>query len=233
MHDIILDDIKNLIKVEDRSIGKIAVLTEPLKNVMKAFEIFDVISKRSIFFNDDSTILGKKMVVIGTGSEAFLFSFAGVEKGFDVMMVNRHNETEDKLKIMSDFGILFSNYLEVMPEGIDLLIDTSGDPQTVFRFIKKVKNNGIVMLFGTNGRAPGYSVDGETINQIVEGNITIAGSVDGAKIHYLQAIKYLSNWKRAHQKAMSSIITYEAKPSETNLFFQKPKGEIKTVIKWL
>ncbi|MCY0852040.1 MAG: glucose/galactose 1-dehydrogenase [Thermoplasma acidophilum] len=232
MRDVIYEDIEYLVKVEDPELGRIAVLTEPLKNVMKAFEVFDVVSKRSIFFGDDSTLIGKRMVIIGSGSEAFLYSFAGVDRGFDVTMVNRHDETENKLKIMDEFGVKFANYLKDMPEKIDLLVDTSGDPTTTFKFLRKVNNNGVVILFGTNGKAPGYPVDGEDIDYIVERNITIAGSVDAAKIHYVQALQSLSNWNRRHPDAMKSIITYEAKPSETNIFFQKPHGEIKTVIKW-
>ncbi|BAB60190.1 glucose 1-dehydrogenase [Thermoplasma volcanium GSS1] len=232
MRDVIYDDIQNLVKVNDPDLGKIAVLTEPLKNVMKAFEVFDVVSKRSIFQNDDSTFIGKKMVVIGSGSEAFLYSFVGKDRGFDVTMVNRHDETENKMKMMDDFGVGFSNYLKDMPDKIDLLVDTSGDPSTIFKFVKKVNNNGVVILFGTNGKAPGYPVNGEDIDYIVERNITIAGSVDAAKIHYVQALDSLSNWYHRHPQTIKDIITYEAKPEETNIFFQKPKGEIKTVIKW-
>ncbi|MGC8609612.1 MAG: alcohol dehydrogenase catalytic domain-containing protein, partial [Thermoplasmata archaeon] len=158
MRDIIYDKLENVVKVEDASIGEIAVLTEPLKNVVKAFEVFDVVSKRSIFANEDSTLIGKKLVVIGSGSEAFLFAFVGREYGFNVIVVNRHDETENKLKILGEFGISFSNYINEMPEGIDVLIDTSGDPATLFKFVRKVKNNSVVILFGTNGKAPAAPV---------------------------------------------------------------------------
>ncbi|MGC8608849.1 MAG: glucose dehydrogenase, partial [Thermoplasmata archaeon] len=109
---------------------------------------------------------------------------------------------------------------------------TSGDPATLFKFVRKVKNNGVVILFGTNGKAPAAPVNGEDIDYIVERNITIVGSVDAAKIHYIRALDYLSEWYHRHGDAMKEMITHEARPDETGIFFQKQAGEIKTVIKW-
>ncbi len=232
MRDVIYDKIENVVKVEDKAIGKIAVLTEPLKNVVKAFEVFDVVSKRSIFHNDDSTLIGKKLVVIGSGSEAFLFAFVGREYGFDVTVINRHEETENKLKMLGEFGVNFLNYTKEMPGDMDMVVDTSGDPATVLKFLRHMKNNGILILFGTNGKAPAAPVNGEDIDYIVERNITIAGSVDAAKVHYIKALSYLSNWYHRHGDVMQQMITYEARPDETGIFFQKKSDEIKTVIKW-
>ena len=230
------DDPEFLVKVEDKSLIEVGVLTEPLKNVLKAFEVFDTVSKRAVFHGKDSTVLGKNVVVIGTGCEAFLYTMMSREFGFNVIMINRHPLSEKIMKIFDDLGLRFVNYAED-PEkpfsaGIDLLIDTSGDPTTVFNFLRKVNYNGVVILFGTNGRAPPGSFTGADIDYIVERNITIAGTVDAAKKHYIQAIEYLTKWHAMYGEKLENVITEKFPPENTSIFTSRQKDEIKSVIEW-
>ncbi|WP_337860121.1 alcohol dehydrogenase catalytic domain-containing protein [Ferroplasma sp.] len=224
---------QNLLKINDKTNILINVLTEPTKNVMKAFEIFDKVSERSIFTGSDSTYMQKNCVIIGTGSEAFLYAFMAKEYTMNVFMTNRHSMPEDKMKIIDGINASFFNYKnETMPDYIDLLIDTSGDPETIMRFIRKLNYNGVCILFGTNGAAPGTDYTGIDISYIVEHNIVIAGSVDGSKKHYLDAIKYLNKWKYMPGSAVKYLITGIFSPDETEIFMKKPIEEIKSVIKW-
>lgn len=224
-----------LVKVEDKTLEKIAVLTEPLKNVMKAFEVFDVISKRSVYANVESTLEGKKCCIIGTGNEAFLYGKTALEYGFDVVLTNRHPLGDERENIASKLGLNFIDYTQTFDNefanGIDLLIDTSGDPGTIFKFMRKVNYNGIIILFGTNGRAAPANIDGNGIDYIIERNITIAGSVDAAKVHYFKALEYLRKWKYT-SSGIESLITGEFAPDYTDLFFKKSANEIKSVIAW-
>ena len=226
----------NLVKVLDDDLGEVAVLTEPMKNVVKAFEVFDIVRKRSIFENEESTFLGKNALIIGTGNEAFLYAFLSVDYEFKTYMVNRHPIGETETELCSTFGIDFKDSSKEpnFPEDfkIDLLVDTSGDPGTIFRYIRKMNHNGVAILFGTNGKAPATGVDGEDIDFIVERNITLAGSVDAAKIHYLKGLDYLSKWNRRYNGIMKKMITNTFKPGDIDLFSKKPVGEIKSVIKW-
>lgn len=224
-----------VVKVDDKSIQKLAVLTEPLKNVMKAFEVFDVISKRSVYHNDESTLEGKKCCVIGTGNEGFLYSLMANEYGFDTVITNRHPLGPERDEITEGLNLRFTDYSSTFDNefsgGIDLLIDTSGDPGTIFKFMRRLNYNGILMLFGTNGRAPATNITGNDIDYIIERNITIAGSVDAAKIHYIQALEYLRKWKYISGD-IEHLITGEFSPDYTELFSKKPDNEIKSVIAW-
>ncbi len=226
---------QNLVKVDDPDIAKIAVLTEPLKNVQKAYEMFDIVSKKSIFTDKNGAYEEKKSVIIGSGSEAFLYGLKSRDYGFKTYMTNRHPETDFKLEMMSKAGIIFYDYTQdATPEndGFDLLIDTSGDPGTIFRFIRKMNNNGIVILFGTNGHAPPSSFDGSDVDYIVERNISIIGSVDGARIHYEKALQDLTRWNYQYGNLIQEMITSRVKPEDTGIFAHKEQGEIKTVIEW-
>ncbi len=236
MREYFFDELKNLVLVPDANISRVAVLTEPLKNVVKGFEVFEAVSRRSIFAGKDSTMSGKRAVVIGTGTEGFLYSFMAREKGLDTFAVNRHPISGDSMKMLSTFGVNFADYTKdesaATGNGIDLLIDTSGDPGTIFRFMGKLNYNAVVLLFGTNGKAPGAQADGEFIDYMIERNITVAGVVDAAKTHYEQALGLIRKWKYVHGDALDRIITKVFKPDDTSVFTKKPEGEIKSVIGW-
>ncbi len=235
MRSMFPESAEYIVRVEDRSMQKLAVLTEPLKNVMKAFEVFGVVSKRAVYNGVDSTLEGKKCCVIGTGNEGFLYSLMAKELGFDVVITNRHPLGEERDEITGGLNLRFTDYTKTFDSeflnGIDLLIDTSGDPGTIFKFMRKLNYNGIMMLFGTNGRAPPASITGSDIDYIIEKNITIAGSVDAAKVHYFQALEYLRKWRYISSK-IDSLITGEFSPDYTDLFSRKPDNEIKSVIAW-
>ncbi len=233
MRDYFFDSIRNLVKVNDRSMVREAVLTEPAKNVMKAFEVFDTVSKRSIYQNEDSTFAGKTCLIIGSGSEAFIYSMMAHEYMFNVYMTNRHSLEEPKLSILEKTGSIFFDYTHNIPlNGIDLLIDTSGDPATIFKFVRMMNNNGVTILFGTNGNAPGAQVNGEDIDYIIERNISMVGSVDGAKKHYFDALKFIEKWSHVQNSVINNLITGTYSPENTEIFQKKPEGEIKSIIKW-
>jgi len=226
---------QNLVKVQDPDIARIAVLTEPLKNVRKAYEMFDIVSRKSIFTDSYGSYDEKKSVIIGTGNEAFLYALGARDYGFETYMTNRHQETEFKLEMMEKAGINFYDYTkDGEPEngGFDLAIDTSGDPGTIFRFVRKMNNNGIVILFGTNGHAPAATFDGSDIDYIIERNISLIGSVDGARIHYERALQDLTRWNYQYGNLISGMITSKVKPEDTDIFVHKQPDEIKTVIDW-
>lgn len=229
------DSPEYLVKVPDPSIGDAAVLTEPLKNVCKAFETFDVVSRKSIFTDTAGSYNEKKSLVVGTGSEAFLYALKSMDYGFDTHVTNRHELDDVKLKIVEETGMNFFNYMKEDPfekSGLDLVVDTSGDPGTIFKFVRKLNHNGMLILFGTNGKAPAAQVDGMDIDYIVERNITILGSVDGSRIHYERALQDITRWKHQYGTTLDDMITAKVKPEQTDVFMKKSPSEIKTVIDW-
>ncbi|MEM0158401.1 MAG: glucose 1-dehydrogenase [Thermoplasmataceae archaeon] len=224
-----------LVPVKDPSLSELGVLTEPLKNVEKAFEVFDTVSRRSIFQNASGTFEGKRAMIIGTGSEAFLYALKCMDYGFETTLANRHDLDPLKEEIIDRVSLRFLNYNAPHDSDLersDLIIDTSGDPATIFRFLRKMNNNAHLILFGTNGKAPPSPLDGSDIDYIIERNITVSGSVDGSRIHYEKAIQDLSRWRAQYSGVLEKMITGKIRPDQTDIFTKKPKEEIKTVIDW-
>jgi glucose/galactose 1-dehydrogenase (NADP+) len=152
---------------------------------------------------------------------------------FNVYMTNGHSLAESKLSILEKTGSIFFDYTDNVPlKGIDLLIDTSGDPATRFKFIRMINNNGVAILFGTNGKAPETKINGEDIDYIIERKISMVGSVDGAKKHYFDALRYLEKWSHSQNSVINKLLTGTYSPENTEIFLNKPEAEIKSIIKW-
>jgi len=235
MREVFTESSEYVVRVPTHDLEKVGVLAEPLKNVMKAFEVFDRVSQRSYFPNEDYSMNGKNAWIIGTGSEGFLYSMMAKEKGFETYITNRHPIDENRLKILESFGINFIDYSKDPVESIkniDFLVDTSGDPSTVLRFASKLRQNGILILFGTNERAQAAPLTGPFIDHVVEKNISIVGSVDGAKMHYEQAVSKLVKWHHSNGGRLESLITGVKTPDDKNIFEKKDPNNIKTVISW-
>jgi len=234
MREEFYDNEKFLVKVNDRSIADLAVLTEPLKNVMKMVEIFNFQKNRIPTYCDDSTLKCKNLYVFGTGTEGLLISAVFKTMGINVIAVNRHpaNETVAKFLEINDI-----NYLDTSNESLssyskkykmDFAIDAVGSMDIMRDISLNISNNGISILFGTSGQMP--SSNYEFLGNLVDKNIVVIGSVDGAKVHYEEAIEFISNYGR--KRSLDKLITGIYKPEETSIFTNKEKGEIKKVIQW-
>lgn len=234
MREEFLEDPRFLLKVEKRDEANLAVLTEPLKNVMKMKEIFNYLKGRIPWYCEDSTLNCKNLYVFGTGTEGLLISAVFKTIGFNVIEVNRHPLAEEEMSFLDSNKIEYldtsSKSLEdwSKKEKMDLAIDAVGAMDVLKQISDNISNNGIVILFGTSGQLPTSSY--ELTGNLVDRNVSIAGSVDGAKEHYAEAIRFIGNYGESMN--LRKIITGIHKPEELNIFKEKEKGEIKKVIDW-
>jgi glucose/galactose 1-dehydrogenase (NADP+)/aldose 1-dehydrogenase [NAD(P)+] len=234
MRDEFYEDPRFLLKVDNKEAMKLAVLTEPMKNVMKIFEIFNFLRYRIPWYCDDSTLSCKNIYVFGTGTEGLLISLVFRTAGFSVTAVNRHPLIESEMRFLEsnkiDFLDTSSESIEsaVKDRGMNAAIDAVGSMDVIKEITDNISNNGIVIMFGTAGQLPTRTY--EIIEGIVDKNISIAGSVDGAKIHYSQAIEFIED--KGVKTNLGSIITGVYKPEEIKIFKEKEEGEIKKVIDW-
>jgi Threonine dehydrogenase and related Zn-dependent dehydrogenases len=65
---------------------------------------------------------------------------------------------------------------------------------------------------------------------IVDKNISIAGSVDGSKENYREAIEFISSNK--NRFPFKDLITGIGSPENIDKIAKKDKNEIKYIIKW-
>lgn len=234
MRDEFVEDQRFLLKVKDPSIVDLGVLTEPLKNVMKIREIFDFLRSRIPWYCDDSTLSCKNLYVFGTGTEGLLISAVFKSIGMNVVEVNRHPLGENVMNFFDsnkiDFLDTSSESLEqkVRDQEMDAAIDAVGSMDVLKGITDNIRNNGIAIMFGTGGQLPTSNYD--VLENIVDRNVLLAGSVDGAKAHYAQAIDFIES----HGKSvgLDKIITGKYQPEELRIFTEKEKNEIKKVIAW-
>ena len=234
MRDEFVENAEYLVKVDNAGILDLAVLTEPLKNVMKMKEIFQFLRLRIPWYCSDSTLSCKNMYVFGTGTEGLLISTVFKELGMNVVEVNRHPLGENVLNYLENNKI---EYLDTSAEkldrrvkefSMDAAVDAVGAMDVFKEITDNINSNGIALMFGTSGQLP--SSNYEVLESIVDKNVAIVGSVDGAKIHYSEAINFLE----AHGKGMhmEKLITGKYEPEDLKVFTEREKGEIKKVIAW-
>ena len=227
-------DSKFLVKVSNSNIKDLAVLTEPLKNVMKMVEIFNFQRYRIPWFCEDSTLSCKNLYVFGTGTEGLLASVIFKREGLNVIAVNRHPVGEKVLNFLEHNGIEFfdsskENIAKKKKDlSIDFAIDAVGSMEILETISINIRNNGIVILFGTSGQNKLTNKD--LITSLVDKNISITGTVDGSKKHYEEAIKFLSDFGEARN--LRNIITGVVEPTNLSVFERKGEDEIKTIIEW-
>ena len=237
MREYFVDDERYLIKVYDESLGKLAVLTEPLKNVVKAFDVCRTVMRRSIAHCSDGSFDCRRVTVAGGGPIGVLFAMIFKSNGFDVQLFDRNDHLgrltaiSEKINVefkVSDGSDLPPNFIE----GVDVFVDTTGSPAVVGRGLEGLGHNGCMVLFGTSSGGS-YQVTGDVITGLVEKNATIIGTVDGSKAHYVEALNYLSSWKGMFPGVLEDMITHEDAPEESiSSLNTKIAGEIKRIIKW-
>ncbi len=234
MRDEFVEDPRFLVKVNDPSILDIAVLTEPMKNVMKMKEIFQFMRMRIPWYCDDSTLSCKNLYVFGTGTEGLLISTVFKSLGINVVEVNRHPLGENVMDYLDSNKI---DYLDTSSETLgrkvkdqpmDAAIDAVGAMDVLKEITDNIRNNGIAIMFGTSGQLPSSTY--EVLENIVDRNVVVVGSVDGAKAHYAEAIRFMETQGKAMQ--MERIITGKYEPEDLKIFSEKEKLEIKKVIAW-
>ncbi len=234
MRDYFVDDPAYLVRVEDESLGMLAVLAEPLKNVVKAYDVYDLVSRRALPNCRDGSRSCLTVTIAGAGPIGMLFAMLFGSMGMDVKMFSRHDPEGILSEMASKVGAEYfvrEDRSKPIPQS-DVFVDTTGNPAVVVDGVRALRPNGVAILFGT---APSYSepVSGQDIIDVVEKNVTIIGTVDGAKEHYIRALNYLSSWKDSYPGVLKSMITAVVQPEEAiPILAEKPKGEIKSVIRW-
>ncbi|BBG22886.1 Glucose 1-dehydrogenase [Sulfuracidifex tepidarius] len=233
MREEFVDDAKYLVKVP-RDLGELAVLAEPLSNVMKAYNELVFVQKRSVWNCDDSTFGCRKATIIGSGPIGQFFAMVFKDNGFKVTVVNRRdpNQIEDKISRVVGYSFVnTSKGLDDVPES-DVIVDTSGYPSAFIPLLRKMKRNGVLLLFGTVGGEKA-EITSDLITFFVEYNISVIGSVNASKLDFEQGMTFLSVWKSRYNGVLQDMITKVVKPEETqDAILEKEKGSIKTVIEW-
>jgi glucose 1-dehydrogenase len=169
----------------DKSVGDLGVLTEPTSVVAKAWDYSERLGSRVPW--DPHTVL-----ITGAGPIGLLAAMIGVQKGFDVHVVDRVTDGP-KPKLVADLGATYHAEsvadLGLLP---DLAIECTGVGSVVFDLMSRMAPDGVLCLTGISSGQHALDVDESAINkQLVLTNGVVFGSVNAARRHYEQAADYL------------------------------------------
>lgn len=233
MRELFVDDEKYLVKVPEE-VKDVAVLTEPLSNVVKATEELLFTQRRMIWTCEDSTFECRNAYIVGTGPIGTFFAMTLRTLGFQVYLLNKREPSETERYISEKIGAEFYDTklgIDKLPD-TDLIVDTSGVPEAFLPLMKKMRHNSALILFGTM-EGEKAEIMSDLVTEIVEKNILIIGSVNASKKDFQGALNYLSIWKYRYGDVLNRMITSKVEVEEApEVLSKKVKGEIKTVIKW-
>lgn len=233
MREEFVDEEIYLVKVPE-SIKDVAVLTEPLSNVVKAMEEVMHIQTRMVWNCGDGSYDCRNAYVVGTGPIGTFFSLILRTYGFNVYMLNKRSPSPVEELVATRIGAEFINTaegVEHLPKA-DVVVDTSGFPSAFIPLMRKMNKNSILVLFGTEV-GDKVQIDAELVTFVVENNIAVVGSVNASKWDFKSAVNYLTMWKGKYGDLLNKMITTVVPPENAREILEnKPKGEIKSVIKW-
>ncbi len=233
MRDEFIEEEEYLVKIPS-DIKDIAVLLEPLSNVVKAYNELTFLQRRMIWWCRDGSYSCKNAVIIGSGPIGILFGMLFSSQGFNTYILNRRDPSTVEEYITKKVNIEFVNTLKTpsLSFNIDVLVDTSGHPSAFIPLMKLLNKNSAVILFGTTGREKS-EITAELVTFLVENNILLVGSVNASKKDFMDGVNYLTIWKNIYGDSLNRMITNVVKAEDApSVLYKKSSGEIKTVISW-
>ncbi len=178
-----------LIKL-DPSLDKLGVLLEPTSVVAKAWEQVGRIGSRASFWQP------RVALVTGAGPVGLLAALIGVQRGFEVHVLDRAGEGL-KPGLVRDLGATY-HVGDLGALEPDIVIECTGANAVVLDVIQRVAPDGIVCLVGVSATGHKIDVDVGALNRgIVLKNDAVFGSVNANRRHYRDAADALAKADKA------------------------------------
>lgn len=205
----------------DPSVGDVGVLSEPTSVVAKAWDYVERLGARAPWEP-------KRVLVTGAGPIGLLAAMIGVQKGYDVHVVDR---VTDGLKpqLVGQLGATYHSQpvgeLGLQP---DIAIECTGVGSVVFELMSSLAPDGVVCLTGISSGKHALDVDESSINkQLVLTNGIAFGSVNAARRHYEQAAEYL---RAADADWLAQLITRRVPMQSWPQALERSDGDVKVVV---
>jgi threonine dehydrogenase-like Zn-dependent dehydrogenase len=211
---------KFVVKV-DASLGDLAVLTEPASVVAKAWDYTAKLGSRSAW--QPTTVL-----VTGAGPIGLLAAMIGVQKGYDVHVLDR---VTDGLKpdLVRQLGATYHSGTPA-DTGLtpDIVIECTGVGPLVFDLGERLAPDGVMCLTGIAAGGQAKDLDTSAVNKaLVLDNAIVFGSVNAGRRHYEQAASYLA---AADRQWLARLITRRVPMGQWPAALQRSPDDVKVVV---
>jgi threonine dehydrogenase-like Zn-dependent dehydrogenase len=175
----------DLVKI-DGKVGALGVLLEPTSVVAKAWEQVERVGGRAHWEPHTA-------VVTGAGPIGLLAALLGVQRGFEVHVID---QVSDGLKpdLVRSLGAQYhQGPISDACKDPDVVLECTGVGSLVFDAIEHVGPGGVVCLTGVSPTGRTLQVDAGLANRdMVLGNEGVVGSVNANRRHYEQAASGLA-----------------------------------------
>ena len=203
----------------DPGLHMLGVLLEPTSVVAKAWEHIGRIGSRAPFWQP------RIVLVTGAGPVGLLAAMIGVQRGFDVHVLDRAGEGL-KPALVRDLGATYhAGDLGALEP--DIVIECTAAPSVVIDAMNRVAPDGIVCLAGVSG---GHTLDvdiGALNRGMVLKNDTVFGTVNANRRHYRDAADALA---KADRGWLARLITRRVPLDRWQEAFQHRADDVKVVL---
>ena len=205
-------------------LGELGVLTEPASVLAKAWEQIDRIRERACAPH-------RHVLVTGAGPIGLLATLMGVQRGFDVHVLDRVKEGI-KPELVRDLGAGYhtGSVADVCEQAEpDVILECTGVAELVVDAMQHTAPGAVVCLTGVAPRR-NLSVDVGTLNnELVLENDVVFGSVNAARRHFEQAAAAL---ERADRDWLARLITRRVPLERWQEALDKTDDDIKAVVEF-
>lgn len=225
-----------------KTLGDLAVLTEPLSIIVKALDQAGRFQERLPQFVEGEGFRGQRALLAGTGSLGTLAAFLLRELDMEVWAMDRSDDDTFGARLLRDIGARHINAHEhdirdTAREigGFDLVIEATGAPKVVFDVALTLRENGIMCMLGVPPEKEPFPIHGDDLmRQMVLGNQILFGSVNSNRTHYETALDHLARFRQRWNNKPDTIITHTYSPDQAPQAFQsfQEPDHVKTTIDW-
>jgi threonine dehydrogenase-like Zn-dependent dehydrogenase len=169
------------------------------------------------------------VLVTGAGPIGLLAALLGVQRGFDVHVLDRAT-TGPKPQLVADLGATFHRGDVADVPAPDVILECTGAPSLVIAAMTAARANGIVCLTGVSSGGRTIPVDAGALNRelVLENNV-VFGTVNANRLHYEQAAAALV---RADAGWLDRLITRRVPLAQWADAIERRPQDVKTVIEF-
>ena len=205
----------------DASLEGVGMLLEPASVVAKAWEHIERIGQRA-------TWSPQRVLVTGAGPIGLLAAMMGVQRGFDVYVLDLV-ERGLKPQLVRDLGATyFTGDIGAACSDVDIVLECTGVSQLVFDVMQCTAHNGIVCLTGISSGGRKLAIDMAALNRtMVLENDVVFGTVNANRRHYELAARSLA---QADRDWLKRLITRRVPLTRWEEIRKRSADDVKTVI---
>ena len=202
-------------------LGELGVLLEPTSVLAKAWDQVDQISQRAFF-------LRGRALVTGAGPIGLLACLLGVQRGYDVYVVDLATEGPKRDLVEALGAHYHAGQAADVEADVDVVIECTGLGAVGRSAAQRVVSGGIICLTGIMNVEPQFDVDATTMNRnAVLRNLVLFGTVNAGRRHWEQAVNALATADPAWLQAM---ITRRVPLDRWNEALERQPEDIKVVV---